>query len=52
MAAAEPTSPSGLMVNRITTVAMNGVERFLRQARGMTYRVERKKDVSVMNVSK
>lgn len=50
MAEAARASPSGLRVNR-TALTMNGVQRCLRRASGMTCRVEMKRVSCVMNVS-
>lgn len=51
MAVAERTSPSGIRVNPVNQ-AMDGVQRSLRRACGMTYPVEITEVLCVMNVSK
>lgn len=52
MAGARRTSPGGMTVNLVMTMAENGVGRSLRRPGGMTRRVEAKTILCVMNVSK
>lgn len=52
MAGARRTSPGGMTVNPVMTMAENGVGRSLRRPAGMIYHVEGKTILCVMNVSK